>query len=136
MISKGRLLVILGFILLGVGAIGIFLPILPTTPFVLAAAGCFSGNKRLSAWLRKSKFFSDYLTSYSEHTGLKKSTVIISLVFLWVMMGISVACLKTLWASICLPAIGIAVTVHIIYMSLPKNKAHGSEDTKPDDDEP
>lgn len=132
MISKGRLLVILGFLLLGLGAIGIFLPILPTTPFVLAAAACFSGNKRLSAWLRKSRFFSDYLTSYSERTGLRKSTVIISLVFLWIMMGISVAWLKTLWASILLPAIGIAVTVHILYMSLPKKNAHKAEDMKPD----
>ncbi len=135
MISKNRLLVILGFLLLGLGTIGIFLPILPTTPFVLAAAGCFSGNKRLSAWLRKSKFFSDYLTSYSERTGLRKSTVIISLVFLWTMMGISVVCLKTLWAGICLPIIGIAVTVHILYMSLPKNKAHRSENMKPDGNE-
>lgn len=124
MISKGRLLVILGFFLLGLGAIGIFLPVLPTTPFVLAAAGCFSGNKRLSGWLHKSRFFSDYLVNYNKRTGLRRSTVIISLVFLWTMMVISVVSLKTLWASVILPVIGIAVTVHILYMSLPKNKTH------------
>ncbi len=130
MITKSRLLVILGFLLLGVGAVGIFLPILPTTPFVLAAAGCFSGNKRLSQWLRKSKFFSDYLTSYSEGTGLKKSTVIISLVFLWTMMGISMAWLNVLWAYILLPVVGIAVTVHILYMSLPKKRLRSSQNKR------
>ena len=133
MISNGKLLVILGFFLLGLGAIGVFLPILPTTPFVLAAAGCFSGNKRLSGWLHKSKFFSDYLTSYNERTGLKKRTVIISLVYLWIMLGISIVWLKTLWASIFLPMIGIAVTVHILYMSLPKDRTSRSQNIKPDD---
>lgn len=134
-ITKNRLLVILGFLLLGLGAIGIFLPILPTTPFVLAAAGCFSSNKRLSAWLQKSKFFSDYLTNYRERTGLKKSTVIISLLFLWIMLGLSIVLLKALWASILLPLIGIAVTVHILYMSLPRKTARRSEDITPETDE-
>ncbi|SHO44717.1 YbaN family protein [Anaerocolumna xylanovorans] len=136
MITKSRLLLVLGFILLGLGTIGIFLPILPTTPFVLAAAGCFSGNKRMSAWLHKSRFFSDYITSYKKHKGLQKSTVIKSLVFLWTMMGISVICMKTLWASICLPVIGIAVTVHILYMARPKNASHRSEDRCLDDNSP
>lgn len=127
MITKSKLLVVLGFILLGLGTIGIFLPILPTTPFVLAAAGCFSGNKRLSAWLHKSRFFSDYITNYKKQSGLKKSTVVISLVFLWAMMGISVVCMKTLWADICLPIIGIAVTAHILYMARPKNTSRRLE---------
>lgn len=134
MITKGRLLVFLGFLLLGLGTIGIFLPLLPTTPFVLAAAACFSGNRRLSAWLHKSRFFSDYLTNYRERNGLKKSTVITSLTFLWLMMIVSMVYLKTLWAVVLLPAVGIAVTVHILYMSLPK-KGAGLQKKKSGDNE-
>ncbi len=127
---KNRLLMICGFILLGLGTIGIFLPILPTTPFVLAAAGCFSSNPRLSAWLHKSRFFSDYITNYKERNGLKKSTVVKSLVFLWTMLGISIIGMKALWSSICLPIIGVAVTVHILYMALPRKRRSEGRDVQ------
>jgi uncharacterized membrane protein YbaN (DUF454 family) len=133
MILKSKLLIILGFILLVLGGIGIFLPILPTTPFVLAAAACFSGNAKLTAWLRKSRFFSDYITNYKERTGLRKSTVLISLVFLWVMLGISILHIQSLWAYVLLPVIGIAVTVHILFMSLPKKTDCRSEEPTSDD---
>jgi len=121
---KSKLLIALGILFLMLGAIGIFLPILPTTPFVLAAAGCFSGSSaRLSVWLHKSRLFSDYITNYKRRTGLKKRTILISLVFLWTMLGISIVSIRSLWATILMPCIGVAVTVHILYMSLPKNTA-------------
>lgn len=121
MTLKGKLLIALGFVLLAVGAVGIFLPVLPTTPFVLAAAGCFSGSARLTGWLHKSRLFSDYIKNYKERTGLRKRTVIISLVFLWAMLGISIASIRALWSGILLPCIGIAVTIHILCMARPKN---------------
>lgn len=133
MTLKSRLLIALGFVLLALGTIGIFLPILPTTPFVLAAAGCFSGSARLTGWLHKSRLFSDYIKNYKERTGLKKRTVIISLLFLWAMLGISVAWTQALWAVILMPCIGTAVTVHILYMARPKNRAYKIEGFKTDD---
>ncbi|MGI6176627.1 MAG: YbaN family protein [Christensenellales bacterium] len=124
MISKSRLLIVLGFVLLAIGAAGIVLPVLPTTPFVLAAAACFSGSARLTAWLHKSRVFSDYITNYKERKGLQKRSVLISLTFLWVTLGVSVALIKALWAAIFLPCVGIAVTIHILYMARrPKGKA-------------
>lgn len=122
MTFKNRLLIALGFLLLGIGAIGIFLPVLPTTPFVLLAAGCFAGNPRLSAWLRRSRLFSDYITNYKERKGLSKRTVITSLTFLWIMLGISVVSIKALWAAIVMPCIGVAVTIHILFIARPKKK--------------
>lgn len=118
--TKRRLLVVLGFVLLAVGALGIFLPILPTTPLVLAAAGCFSGNPKLTAWLRRSPFFADYITCYKKRKGLKKSTVIISLVFLWAMLVLSVFRIQTVWSTILFSVVGLAVTIHIVYISRPK----------------
>ncbi len=46
-----------GFVLLGVGAAGIFLPLIPTTPFVLSASACFTASPRMRARLLKIKFF-------------------------------------------------------------------------------
>ena len=132
MMLKSRLLIVLGFVLLALGTIGIFLPILPTTPFVLAAAGCFSGSARLTGWLHKSRLFRDYIKNYKERTGLKKRTVIISLLFLWAMLGISVAWTHALWAVILMPCIGTAVTVHILYMARPKNRVNEIEGFKTD----
>lgn len=129
---KSALLIAFGFLLLSIGAVGLFVPVLPTTPFVLAAAGCFSGSARLSGWLSKSRLFGDYITNYRERTGLRKRTVVISLVFLWGMLGISVVFIGALWAAILLPCVGVAVTAHILYMSLPKNRPRKARNTRPD----
>jgi len=116
---KNKVLIILGFLFLFVGTIGIFTPILPTTPFVLLAATCFSNNPKLNTWLHRNKIFSDYITNYKERTGLKKRTIIISLIFLWCPLMISIVHIQAMWAYTFLPCIGIFVTIHILYMSLP-----------------
>jgi uncharacterized membrane protein YbaN (DUF454 family) len=119
---KKRLLIILGFVFLLLGGIGIFVPILPTTPFVLLAAGCFTSSKKLSNWLENSKLFGEYIVNYRERKGLSKKTVIKSLSFLWIMLAISVVHIGSLWAVILMPCIGIAVTVHILCIAKPKEK--------------
>ena len=120
---KSSLFLMLGFLLLFIGAIGIFIPILPTTPFILVAAGCFTSNKRLSNWLIKSQLFGEYITNYRERKGLSKKTVIRSLSFLWTMLTISVICIHSLWAIILMPCIGVAVTIHIVMIAKPKGEA-------------
>ncbi|QEH67569.1 YbaN family protein [Cellulosilyticum sp. WCF-2] len=119
---KNRLLIILGFVFLVIGAIGVFFPIWPTTPFVLLAAGCFTSSKRLSNWLKKSKFFGEYITNYRERNGLSTRTVMKSLGFLWTMLIFSAICVHTLWLTILLFCIGIAVTTHILWIAKPKVK--------------
>ena len=54
-----------GVLALGVGAIGIFVPLLPTAPFVLLAAFCFSrGSKRLHRWLAEHPRFGRYVRDW------------------------------------------------------------------------
>lgn len=117
---KKKILIIIGFVFLLIGAIGIFLPILPTTPFVLVAAGCFTSSKRLSEWLKKSKLFGEFIINYRERKGLSNRTVIRSLGFLWIMLTISVISIHSLWSAILMPCVGIAVTTHIILTAKPK----------------
>ncbi|MDR3074864.1 MAG: YbaN family protein [Candidatus Methanoplasma sp.] len=72
MIRKA-LLITAGFIALAVGGIGIFLPILPTTPLVLLAAACFGASSpRLYAKLENTRYFGEYLRNYREGTGISK----------------------------------------------------------------
>lgn len=119
---KRRLLIGLGFIFLLIGAIGVFFPVLPTTPFVLLAAGCFTSSKRLSDWLIRSKLFGEYIINYRERNGLRRKTVIISLSFLWAMLIISILCMHSIWSLILLTCVGVAVTIHILWIARPKTK--------------
>ncbi len=118
---KNKILIGIGFIFLILGGIGLFIPIWPTTPFVLLAAGCFSSSKKLSSWLEKNKLFKEYITNYRERKGLKKVTIIKSLGFLWLTLIISMISIQSLWAIITMPIIGIAVTTHILMIAKPKS---------------
>lgn len=111
-----------GFLLLGLGIIGVFVPILPTTPLVLAASACFSNNPRVRSWILKNRYFREHLLNYKNRTGLTKSTVIRSLIFLWVTMFLSMLTVRESWCSVLLTVIGSAVTLHILWMAKPSEK--------------
>ena len=111
---KKLLLISLGFVSLGLGAIGVFLPGLPTTPFVLLAAICFSkSNPKAYAWLRRSKFFGQYITHYETKQGVEKRIKVISIISVWLWLLISMLVLRTTWAFILLPIVGASVSLHI-----------------------
>lgn len=118
---KAVLLSVLGFICLAIGGIGLAVPILPTTPFVLLAAGCFGvSSPRIYNWLENSKHFGEYIVHYKTKTGVTRRVKIHSLIFLWVMLGISIAIVDSLWLRILLALIGAAVTTHILLLKSKK----------------
>lgn len=106
-----------GFLFLGLGAIGVLLPVWPTTPFVLLSAGCFSCTPRLKAQIMKIRFFREYIENYAGKTGLSRKTVIISLSYLWGMLLLSMAIVQKTWITILLTSIGAAVTLHILWIA-------------------
>lgn len=114
---KAIIMIGLGFVLLVLGAIGLFLPILPTTPFVLCSVGCFAGSPRLRSGVLKINFVREYYDNYQNKCGLPKKTVISSLVFLWGMLSISCIITQKLWLTFLLFSIGTAVTFHILHVA-------------------
>ena len=105
------------------GAIGIVLPLLPSTPFLLAAAACFyKSSPRMHRWLLNNKWFGEYIRNYQEGKGLTMKTKVTALTVLWVTIGFSTVFMlhRLLPAQLVLPlqlvmvAVAIAVSAYII----------------------
>lgn len=112
---RGPLLVALGFLCLAVGAVGVALPVLPTTPFVLLAAGCFgSSSPKLYGWLARSRCFGAFLANYRDRSGLPTGVKARALAFLWGMLALSVLLTRSLHLGIFLALVGVGVTAHIL----------------------
>lgn len=112
---KQIILIVLGVLALVLGGVGIFLPVWPTTPFVLCAAGCFGASSpKLYRKLASTQYFGEYIQNYKSKTGISSKTRWTGIVFLWLMLGISSLIFRTWYIWIILGVVGIAVTVHIL----------------------
>jgi len=109
------LLVAAGFLFFGLGVVGVFLPLLPTTPFLLLAAACFArSSERFYRWLLGNRWFGAYVRNYREGRGIPAKVKIFSVALLWVAILLSAAfAVSNLIVRIILVGIGAAVTVHI-----------------------
>ena len=85
---KKYLLIAIGSIALILGIIGVFLPILPTTPFLLLSSFCYiQSSKRLYTWLIHHKIFGAYIYNYLTYRAISKKTKVKSKVMLNVIMN-------------------------------------------------
>jgi uncharacterized membrane protein YbaN (DUF454 family) len=111
-----RIYIALGFFFVGLGTAGIFLPLLPATPFLLLAAACFiRGSRRFYDWLLGHRLFGRYIKNYIEGRGLTPFAKISAIVLLWLTIGISALFFTNLLPlRIVLAAIAIGVTIHLL----------------------
>ena len=105
-----------GFVCLGLGALGVPLPVLPTTPFLLLAAACFlRGSPRMHAWMMTNRYFGTYLAEYRAGHGIPTRTKVSAIALLWAGIGASAAIfVASALGRGALLAIAVAVTVHIV----------------------
>ena len=110
---KTLILTGLGFIFLGLGAIGLLLPVWPTTPFVLLSVACFSSEPHIKSKIMKIPFFREHIENYENKTGLSKKTFWSSIIWLWSTLLISMILVSNLWISLLLLLVGLSVTFHL-----------------------
>lgn len=110
------LFIFFGTFFLGVGIIGIVVPILPTTPFLLLTAACYArGSKRFYHWLLHNKWFGTYIKNYQEGKGVPIKFKVYTICLLWVTILFSVIfLLENIWFKLMLLIIALSVSFHII----------------------
>lgn len=113
---KRRLFIVAGIVSFLLGMLGIPLPLLPTTPFLLLSAWLFArSSERFYIWLISHRYFGRYIRDYREKGGVGITVKIVAVALLWVTIGIS-ACLavELWWVRILLLVIAIGVSAHIL----------------------
>ena len=108
-------LLILGIISLLLGTLGVFLPLLPTTPFLLLSLYCFSkSSKKFHKALLENRIFGQYIKDYQEKKGITLKNKIIALSVLGVSVTYSFLKIASLHLKIFLIIVLIGVSFHIL----------------------
>lgn len=113
----GRVVLIaLGFLFVGLGVAGIFLPVVPTTgPLMLAAWLFAKGSPRWRTWLLQHPVFGKYIHSYLKYRGATRTVKIRAITTLWITLGISgIFLYPRLWPLLILLGVGIGVSWHLL----------------------
>lgn len=118
--------IILGAVSLALGILGVFLPLLPTTPFLLLCAALWiKGSPRLYAWLIRHPWLGAYIRNYRENRAMPLRAKVLTLVLMW---GSMLYCIFVLladrwWAQAVLSAVAAGVTWHLLSIRTLKGEA-------------
>ena len=111
-------LLVCGTVSLGLGLLGVFVPLLPTTCFLLVAAWCYArSSQRLHDRLLSARWVGPYLRRYQEERVIPPHVKYASLTIMWISIGWGVLTFPNIWVRIVLLAIAICVTVHLQQLS-------------------
>lgn len=107
----------IGCVLIIIASVGLFLPILTTTPFVILAAMCFSiSSEKAYRLLVKNRFFGPYIENYKNASGVTVEAKARGIIMLWILLIISAIAMNKLWSSVMFAVIGSAVTIHLLLL--------------------
>lgn len=111
------LLSVLGTIALILGIVGIFLPLLPTTPFLLLAAALyFRSSPSLYNWLISHPRLGPYIKNFREHKAIPLRVKIISVSLVWItLLNCTFFVAETIWLRLLFIALSIGITAHILH---------------------
>ena len=113
---RKTLLITAGTTCVLLGTLGVLIPVLPTTPFLLLAAACYArSSDRFYQWLISNRLFGRYIRNYREGKGIPLRTKVVALTLLWLTIGYSAFfVLDSLILRLLLLAIAIGVTIHLV----------------------
>jgi uncharacterized membrane protein YbaN (DUF454 family) len=109
------LLVAAGLVCVGLGAVGVFVPLLPTTPFLLLAAACFArSSDRFYHWLMTHRWLGSYIRNYVERRATTLATKAASIAMLWCFLIAAGVFFTGSWVvRSLLMVVAVGVTMHL-----------------------
>ena len=128
------LLIVAGTISLVFALIGIAMPVLPTTPFLLLTVACYCrSSERLYRWLINNKWFGEYIRNYQEGRGIPLKTKVFALAVMWTTISVATLVILPMYTlplpiwtlQIAMFVIALAVSIHIL--RLPTYRKKGLE---------
>lgn len=94
---------------------GIFLPLVPTTPFLLLASACYlRGSKRLHGWLMRNRLLAQYITGFQQGRGIPLRAKIITIALLWGSILFSLYKVDALAVQSILVVVGLAISTLVL----------------------
>jgi uncharacterized protein len=106
---------IIGLIAVVLAILGVFLPLLPTTPFLLLASACFArGSERLHGWLLNNKLFGTALRDFEQGKGMPLKAKIVAVTLLWASLAFSIFKASSVILIALLICVGIGVTTYLL----------------------
>ena len=119
------ILILIGSVSFALGVLGIFLPMLPTTPFLLLSAAVWlKASPSLYEWLLNHKVFGEYIRNFREHRAIPLRVKIISVSMVWLTIGYCIIAVvdEWWWAQLLMALLAIAISWHILsYKTLKKS---------------
>ncbi|OCA83024.1 hypothetical protein A8F94_17925 [Bacillus sp. FJAT-27225] len=95
-----------GFLSLGLGIVGIFLPVIPTTPLLLLASYCFmKGSERFEIWFKGTKIYKEHLEGFVQKREMTAKQKAVLLIFADSMIAIPFILTDSLFLRIFLAAV-------------------------------
>jgi uncharacterized protein len=115
---RKAILIFTGTVCVALGVLGMFLPLMPTTVFLLMAAYCYSrSSDRFYNWLLNNRWCGSYIRNYRSKQGITVRQKVTTLIMLWVSIGFSIWLLGgRFWPTLILAAVAIGVTTHILWI--------------------
>lgn len=115
---RKALLIFAGTVCVGLGVLGMFLPLLPTTVFLLLAAYCYShSSEKFHDWLLENRWFGPYIKNYRSGRGISLRQKVSTIAFLWASIGFSIWVLAGgFWLNLLMISIALGVSIHLVWL--------------------
>lgn len=113
---RKAVLIFTGTVCVALGVLGMFLPLLPTTVFLLMAAYCYSrSSERFHTWLLNNRLCGKYIRDYKSGAGISVRQKVTTIAILWASIGFSIWMIGAgFWVTLLLIAIAVGVTLHLV----------------------
>jgi uncharacterized protein len=115
------MLITSGMLCVGLGAIGIILPGLPTTPFLLLAAYCFArSSEHFHSWLVNHRWFGSYVRNFEEGRGMTRQANATTVLIIWLSFGVTIVFfVPVVWGQVGMVLMACTVSLYIIRLPTP-----------------